>query len=676
MKAGFYLRTAWGNVKKNYRFFIPRILAGAGLLAVFYILLTLSMDERLSQVKGGSYIPVMMVFCSIIMAILSVIILLYANGFLMKQRKREFGLYNILGLEKRHVGRILFFESALCFVFAAAIGLLTGFLFYKLCTLLICRLLQSKVVDGFLYINARSVLPTVLFFLLLDIVIYFINRIQIARMKPVELLASAHTGEQEPKVSWLILSLGTVSLAAGYAIALAVKDPVNALGLFFVAVVLVIIGTYCLFSAGSIFILKCLKKNGSYYYQKKHMPAVSGLLYRMKHNAVGMASITILSCGILVMLSTTLCLYTGIKKTLSDLYPYDLYVSFYYYGDEDYIAHPLDPEKYGDILDPVFEEHDLAVADTQVQNIVRAVCPFKDGRILGAGEETARSDGSFIFSAMTQAEYRSHYGTDLGLGAGEIAVFTPSIKEKKLPETVSFGDRTFTIVRRVEEFPAGGVWLAAYPVFGLILPDGASFEEFSRIYGSSGLGTNRLAVRFADRAAAEADMTLNEDLSEALVTYIENSGLTISGYGYSFDTVWDGEEELFGESGTLLFIGIILGTVFLFATALIIYYKQISEGYEDQARFRIMEKIGLSSDEVKKTISQQLLLVFFLPLLASTVHIIVAFPILSKMLHLLLLSDTKVFIFYALAVYIVFVLVYYLIYRQTAKSYYKIVRWE
>lgn len=672
MKAGFYLRTAWGNVKKNYRFFVPRILAGAGLCAVFYILLTLTVDERLSEVKGGSYIPSLMGLCTVVMAILSAIILLYANGFLMKQRKREFGLYNILGLEKRHVGRILFFESAFCFVFSMAVGLITGFLFYKLCTLLICKLLKTEVIQGFLYINAKSVLPTVAFFFLLDLATYIINLIQIARMKPVELLASSRTGEKEPKVNWLVFVIGLVALAAGYAIAITVKDPVEALLLFFVAVILVIIGTYCLFSAGSIFILKRLKKRESYYYQKKHMPSVSGLLYRMKHNAIGMASITILSCGILVMLSTTICLYTGINKTLKDIYPYDLYVGFDIY-DEEYQQTEIPAEEYQTAVVTVLEERGLKCTEVDAEHILTVMLNYEDGHLgvdYGHGETVK-------VRALTQQEYERFYGLKLSLGPGETALFTPSIKDRNLPQTVSFGDRSFAVAGTLDDFPAGGDWLAAYPTFGLILPDQAAYDDFYASFARYATGgSSRLAIRFKDPAAAAADEGFNDALFTALEKYLADNEVQCEGYGYSFDSAWDGREEMCGESGTLLFIGILLGTVFLFATALIIYYKQISEGYEDKDRFRIMEKIGMSSKEVKATISQQLLMVFFLPLAAATVHIIFAFPMLEKLLHLLLLSNTWVFVFYTLVVYIIFVLVYYLIYRQTAKSYYKIVRWE
>lgn len=419
MKTGFFLKLARSNISKNRRFFLPRILSEAGLLCVFYIVFTLRADERILQLRGGQYIEVFMSIGVAVMMLLSVILLFYINSFLMKQRKREFGVYNILGLEKRHICRVLFHETALSSLASVVLGLAMGTLFYKLCSLLICQLLNAEIVLGFYFINARSLALSGAFFLVLDVMAYGVNCVTIARLKPVELLSSANVGEREPKVKWPLLVLGLLALGGGYYISLTTQNPLKALVLFFVAVILVIIGTYFLFVAGSIFVLKALKKNKRFYYNKKHMPAVSGLLYRMKQNAVGLASIAILATGVLVMISTTVC---------------------------------------------------------------------------------------------------------------------------------------------------------------------------------------------------------------------------------------------------------------LFATVLIVYYKQISEGYEDRVRFQIMQKVGMSRREVKSTINSQVLLVFFLPLVVAGMHLAFAFPILEKVLHILLLSSTSLFVVCSLVTFGVFAAVYTLIYMATARTYYKIVR--
>lgn len=325
MKTGFFLKTAWGNIKKNYRFFIPRILAEAGLLGCFYIAYTLACDGRLAHIKGGEYIPTFMLMAVAILGGLSFVLLLYTNSFLMKQRKQEFGLYNVLGMEKKHVGRVLFHESVLCGIISVLLGLVVGVLFYKACSLLICKLLKAEIIVGFYFIKASTLLPSALIFLGIDLFIFIVNRINIGRMKPVDLLKSRQRGEKEPKVKWVMLVFGLAALVSGYVIALTTKSPLAALGMFFLAVVLVIIGTYFLFVTGSTFILKTLKKSKKYYYKKDHMVAVSGLLYRMKQNAVGLASIAILSTGVLVMMSTTTSLYSGLQGTLDKNFPQHFY---------------------------------------------------------------------------------------------------------------------------------------------------------------------------------------------------------------------------------------------------------------------------------------------------------------------------------------------------------------
>ncbi|MCI7098027.1 MAG: FtsX-like permease family protein, partial [Lachnospiraceae bacterium] len=301
MKIGFYSRLAWNNIKKNARLYIPNILTGMGLTAVFYIIFTLSVDNRLREVRGGRYLPTVLPLGVVIVALLSFILVLYTNSFLMKQRNREFGLYNVLGMEKHHIGKILFWETAICALFVLAGGLACGIILYKLCALLICRILAVDSVLGFYHITPQTLIPSALFFLALYLLTYVFNRIRIARMNPVELLQSTHTGEKEPKVKWPFLLIGIASLSTGYYVSITTQEPLKAIELFFAAVILVIVGTYCLFITGSTALLKLLKRSRKFYYQKKHMIAVSGLLYRMKQNAVGLASITILATMVLVM---------------------------------------------------------------------------------------------------------------------------------------------------------------------------------------------------------------------------------------------------------------------------------------------------------------------------------------------------------------------------------------
>jgi putative ABC transport system permease protein len=265
MKHGFYSRIAKENIQKNRRLYIPRILAEAGLLGCFYILLTLAMDARLSEALGGAYLSAFMSFGAVVIGLLSFILILYVNSFLMKRRKSEYGLYNVLGMEKRHVVKLLFTESLITSLLSIALGLLLGVLFYKASSLLICRLMRSGIVAGFYYLNAVTLLIPAGIFLALDLFAFLINSITILRMKPVELMAGKHAGEKEPRIRWLLLIIGLLTLGSGYAYALTVKSPLAALVGFFAAVILVIIGTYCLFVTGTTFVLKCLKRNKGYY---------------------------------------------------------------------------------------------------------------------------------------------------------------------------------------------------------------------------------------------------------------------------------------------------------------------------------------------------------------------------------------------------------------------------
>ena len=641
-----YSRMAAQNLRSNARFFLPRIGAEAGLIACFYIMLTLALDDRMQRVKGGSYIPTFMWMGAAILALLSAVLMLYINRFLMKQRKREFGVYNVLGMEKRHVGRVLFFENLISSLLSVAGGLCAGMLFYKLCSLLICRLLQTDIVAGFYYVTPMTVIPTAVFFLLLDFFIFLLNRVSIALMKPVELLQSRSVGEKEPKVRWVMLMLGLVSLAAGYAIALTTKSPLEALEFFFLAVLLVIVGTYFLFVAGSIFVLKALKNNDKFYYQPQNMPAVSGLLYRMKQNAVGLASIAILATGVLVMISTTVTLYAGYEGVLSRNYPQDLYFEAGFPDENGYLS---------------------------------AAYLLKDNRLYvsGKAEKYDMTDiGNYFF--ITEATYRGLTGEALALGENQIAVcsiYDPS-GIKDITGALTIHGTKYKIKQNLYYFPISASFLASsFACYGVVVPDE---ETLSNIYLAQKEAngkyaselTRRIGVTFADceKAAAVGD-SLDADLRASLRKMAGDDAVIT----YNLDTRWNAKEALLGMFGTLLFLGVLLGAVCLFATALIIYYKQISEGYEDRTRFQIMEKIGMSRQEVRQTIRKQVLLVFFLPLAVAGLHMAVVFPLLTGIMKVLMLFSVRLFAVCTLGTFAAFAMVYTLIYLGTSKTYYKIV---
>ena len=661
MKRGFFLKLARSNISKNRRFFLPRILSEAGLLCVFYIVFTLRTDERILQLRGGQYIEVFMSIGVAVMMLLSVILLFYINSFLMKQRKREFGVYNILGLEKRHICRVLFHETALSSLASVVLGLAMGTLFYKLCSLLICQLLNAEIVLGFYFINARSLALSGAFFLVLDVMAYGVNCVTIARLKPVEMLSSANVGEREPKVKWPLLVLGVLALGGGYYISLTTQNP-----------------------------LKALKKNKRFYYNKKHMPAVSGLLYRMKQNAVGLASIAILATGVLVMISTTVSLYAGAEETVKRNFPQDYYLSAQYlqWSDEGQLLHSEDMprETLLRAVEQGAEKNGLTIKEMDFQEYLTVSYKNENGGLYcrQAGGNAADSlKGLSVMTYITQEMYRSLGGEELNLAEDEIAVCPMDIRQRGLDRTeITIEGDSYQVKTVLPEFPIrSGMEELSTNCYGVVVADDSVlahlYDQQKQVYGNAASDyTRRIAASFAGR---EANGDVGEKLERDVKAYLKEvafpqqqepgEGLVITG-----NTVWGARESVTAMCGALLFLGIILGLVCLFATVLIVYYKQISEGYEDRARFQIMQKVGMSRREVKSTINSQVLLVFFLPLVVAGMHLAFAFPILEKMLHVLLLSSTSLFVACSLVTFGVFAAVYTLIYMATARTYYKIVR--
>lgn len=689
MKSSFYFRLAWNNIKKNYRFFIPRVLAETGLLGCFYIALTLAMDKRLAEMKGGAYIPVFMWIGVAVLAILSVVLLFYTNSFLMKQRKREFGLYNVLGMEKKHVGKVLFHESFICGAVSVLAGLGLGVLFYKVCSLLICKLLKSSVIIGFYFITPKTLIPAGAFFVLVDFVTYLFNRISISRMKPVELLESRSAGEKEPKVKWLMLILGVLTLGGGYYLAITTKNPLQALGIFFLAVILVIVGTYFLFVTGSTFVLKALRKNKKYYYNPKHMPAVSGLLYRMKQNAVGLASIAILATGVLVMISSTVSLYAGMQGTLDRNYPQHLYVTAAFIPAESDSDHEQNeefpPEKLEETVRKAAEDCNVSIKDLEYNSFLNVSYYLKDNALLAESEVTGdvsfEGISSFIF--ITEETYTDLTGEKLGLKGREIATcrISSSISSAhSLEGTLTIHGNKYGIVKDLVLFPINTVLLSGFSTYGIVVSGDDVFDEIyenqKTAYGEYASDvTKRVAVTFEDiNAACDAGNDIEQGIFKYISESVPSDPEGRSSYMCRIDSYWNAREALTGMYGTLFFLGILLGAVCLFATVLIIYYKQIAEGYEDRDRFQIMEKIGMSKQEVRKTINSQVLLVFFLPLIVAGVHMAFAFPLVKGILCILALYKTSLFLISTLITFAFFAIIYILIYKATSRTYYKIVQ--
>ena len=684
MKHGFYSRIAMENIQKNRRLYIPRILAEAGFLGCFYILLTLAMDSRLSDALGGAYLSMFMTMGAVIIGLLSFILILYVNSFLMKRRKGEYGLYNVLGMEKRHVIHVLFFESFFTSLLSVLLGLCFGMLFYKLSSLLICRLLRGDIVAGFYYLSAPTLPISAMIFFALDLFAFLVNSVTIRRLKPVELMAGAHTGEREPRVKWALLILGLLTLGTGYFIALTTKSPLQAILLFFAAVILVIIGTYCLFVTGTTFVLKCLKRNKGYYNNCRHMPAVAGLLFRMKQNAVGLASIAILATGVLVMISTTVSLYSGVQDTVNTNYPQELYLSANQTKDD--TVTPVPSSRLTEIVESTAEEYGLQIEHIEAEKMLTVSYLTRGDALLTKTEVTGGWSPEELTGAIfitentyTQLKGQTYFTTDarhLNLGKDEIAFCRIMSTVRNLgeaPETLTIHGKEYRVKEMISYFPVSINMGTLVDVVGIVVADEDALEEIylaqKAAYGEyASEYVDRIGVSFADEEAVSA---VGTSFSRTVIDKLRASYPGV--LSFSLDTKWDALHNVLDMYGTFLFLGILLGLVCLFSTILIIYYKQISEGYEDRERFQIMEKIGMEAQEVKKTIGSQMALQFFLPLATAAVHTAAAFPILLKLLKILMLTNTQLFVSCTLITLTVFALVYTAVYLLTARTYYKIV---
>ncbi|MBO4783105.1 MAG: ABC transporter permease, partial [Lachnospiraceae bacterium] len=341
----FYTKTALNGLKKNLKLYIPQIISTAVMFAIMYIMYSLCYEEALKHSRGGDYIGIFMILGVVVISILSLVIIFYANNFLMKQRKREYGLYHVLGLEKKHIINIMLVENIITHVTSIVLGTSLGILFYRLASLVIFKLYQLEVADNINILCVRALIYTLVIFVIIYALTYIFNCISLVRLKTTELLLSASYGEKEPKIKWIVFILGLAFLGAGYYIALTIEKPMEALGFFFVAVICVIFGTYFLFTAGSIFILKMLKSKKSYYYKPEHMISVSGMLYRMKQNAAGLASIAILATGVLIMLATTVTLYRGIDEDIENKFPHDMYFNIREWSDNNRVSRDFTEEE-------------------------------------------------------------------------------------------------------------------------------------------------------------------------------------------------------------------------------------------------------------------------------------------------------------------------------------------
>ncbi len=663
----FFPKMAAGNLVRNRRFVFPYLLTGLITVAMFYNMTFLAFHKEINNMPGGATIPTIMSLGTGVVGIFAVIFLLYTNTFLMKRRQKEIGLYNILGMSKGHIALVMLWETFYTCLITIAGGLLLGILLSKLILLLLYKVLFFTVSFGFT-VNWQSVGTTALLFAAINLAALLINLLHVRLSKPVELLKGGSVGEKEPKTKLLLVLLGLVTLGAGYFIALTTEAPLQALMLFFLAVILVIVGTYCLFTAGSIAFLKAMKRRKDYYYQPKHFIGVSGMLYRMKQNAVGLANICILSTMVLVTVSTCVCLYLGTGDALNTMYPHDIT-----YSQSWQVSGNRSKEEVKAQIQEVLDKAGMVPTHVQEMDQLTSVNSMLEGSTLGLVDPEANfSDlSNTVTTLITTAEsYRQMTGTALDLAPGEVALNASEDHEDW--QTVTFLDLTFSVKEWLPEPPDLFVEGYSDQYLFLVVADEADLEAIYQQQLQAKDGEIGLVSKIYWGYSMDFDGATKDQITR-LYDLLLGNVLTDAGDG-SFSCRDVQESEFYALYGGLLFLGLFLGLLFLMATVLIIYYKQISEGYEDKERFAILEKVGMSQQQVRTAIRSQVRMVFFLPLLGAMVHLAVAFKMITKLLAALGLQNIPLFALCCAGTVAVFAVGYFVIYHLTARTYYKIVR--
>lgn len=670
MHKGIFSRLAKQNIRNNKSTYIPYMITCIFCVAMIYMMEFLRDCPTLDQaVRQADEVRMIVFTGEIVVEIFCIIFLIYSNSFLMKRRQKEIGLYNILGLEKNHIGIVMFLETIITSIGSLAGGVAAGIIGSKLALLLLLKLLHIPSVLGF-YISVKGIFTCLFMFGIVFLMILFLNLARIHLSRPVELLRGNNTGEKEPTAKWLMALIGFICLGAGYYLAVTTESPIKAITIFLLAVILVMAGTYLLFTAGSIVILKFLRRRKSFYYRTGNFISISGMLYRMKQNAIGLASICILSTGVLLMISMTVSIYFGINDIMLNRYPYDVDMSVTSISEEE--------------CQTAIEAFEKAIADNKVpveksveEIYLDIVCSKNGDQILIKPANTIRnSDSVLVLSLLNQAEYERLTGISANLNDGEIFAWYPSAVQK---DSVTVDETEFTVKKWLDKNPLTCGEDAVIDNAVLVVTD-EDFKKFDEMrtemykgVSSAPAGEDLTLHLGLDITGSETDkIDFGTPVMEVVKDLKKNGGLSENSWITSGIRQQE-YESYYADNGSLLFIGIFLGSLFLMGTAMIIYYKQISEGYEDQKRFEIMQKVGLSRREVRSSVRRQILMVFFLPLLMAMLHITMAFPMIRRLLLLFGMTNTKLFIGCTAGTVLIFAVVYGLIYLMTARSYYHIV---
>lgn len=656
-----YIKLMTTNIKNGKKFYLPYILSGILIVTLFYNILAIYYNEGLSNMAGGSDAKIIMSLGSKIIGIFSFIFIFYTNSFIMKRRKKDIGIYNILGMEKRHIAKELFAETMAIAIIVIVCGLVTGILFDKFLMMFLYKLLGFETSIKFV-ISGMAVFYTLILFLALYFLIMVYNVMQVKLSNPIELLRGSNVGEKEPKTKALMAITGFLCIGAGYYIAITTENPMAALMFFFIAVLLVIIGTYCLFTAGSIALLKMLRNNKKYYYQKKHFTAVSGMIYRMKQNAAGLANICILSTMVLVMVSTTVSMYIGEEDILKTRFEAELNIN----GRSGKLADSTNIIQLAE--DEIKKQGRKILKEYEYTHIT--VGGVMNGSELDTeGEEGIKynfSDITFL-NLITRDDFKKISGIDAGdIKEDEIKLFGTA---KYNEDEIKFLGLSYKVKESVADNKFAQMESNAAKCYFAVTGDYNGLEKVAARIREENVED---MYNYGLHIDIDGTPDQKKQCAKALSKLLNNNDKT----GLLKVSVESREENRSGfyiVYGGLFFLGIFLGTMFLIITVLIIFYKQISEGYEDRERFIIMEKVGMSKKDVKSSIRSQIRTVFLLPIAVATIHVAAAFPMTRRLLAMLNMSNYKLYIICVIATVVVFAIIYIIVFLLTSRTYYKIV---
>lgn len=678
MKTGFFSRLAWSGIRKNKRLYLPYIATCIGTITIFYIITFLSTNPLVAALQEGVYIQEVLRTGKWTITVFAVLFLFYSNSFLAHQRNKEFGLYNILGMDKRNLRRLITLDSVIISGISLALGLILGVALSKLAELALFNIMHQDIVYDF-YISAEALSNSILVFFLIFFLLAVYNLWKVNRLNPLELMNSSTIGEKAPKANWFFAIAGVLILGCAYYLAVTIKNPVAALGVFFVAVGMVIVATYLLLIAGSVTLCKFLQKRKSYYYKPSHFISVSSMTYRMKRNGAGLASICILSTMILVMISSTSCLYIGSEDAMNRRYPRDINMDLTI-ADISYMTEE-NLDRYRDVADHVVADHQLKQENVIDYRIASIAGLLQDNHL----NTDVRSLTTFSMDTFENvisvymiplADYNRMMGTSEILEANETLLYC--VRREYENDTIQIEDSSILNIKKVlapKDFIGHGESaMSMIPSIYLIVPDINIFLE--PLLPLADFNGDRMVnlkwyYGFDLDAREETHIAIDEELTQQIreLSFDQENGIS----AYSFDCLARERNFFYFLYGGMFFIGIMLSVLFILAAILIIYYKQISEGYEDSSRFAIMQKVGMTKKEIRKSINSQILTVFFLPLVLAGIHLAFSFPLIWKILEIFNLTNFNLFVCTTLCAYLVFALFYAIVYRITSNSYYNIV---